>query len=436
MTRLSPATPPVDDPVARETSWAPMSSMDDSSGQYIFASGGPGRWVLRNRENSRRLVGLAVLAIVVMAFIVAKAGAIQGVGYSTLPLLVVFFMGLIYASDQVQAVVDTGKRRVWRPRGGSDTPWSVPLEDVHALQVLRRDDGTDVAECNLVLSTARRLHLVMQGGGEGMVRKARQLSSRLQVPVWEATLPPASETPHLTLEDFRKKWEQEEARAGDGPNVPAQLFSIQGATLLAANLAPVYGVLTGDWPVFMVFAVFWWETVIAGVMGVVRLTAATPFSAAWWRNARSTVIAFFLVHYGFLVWIQGWAIISFFGEGASTGGSPWDVAPLLDALTESSIGPYVLLFLVSHLVSFAREDLNRPDHEASDLARLLTTPYAGVAVLHVVLTLCLVALPFVSAPLIALAILVTLRIAADLVARLVKQAGAEKAPALEAKQAA
>jgi len=83
--------------------------------------------------------------------------------------------------------------------------------------------------------------------------------------------------------------------------------------LILANLIPVYGVWFEGWNAAQIFIVFCLETVIIGLFTVLKMACVTIFvkpTDIWQTNGGHTLksglffIIFFMVHYGFFVFVQ------------------------------------------------------------------------------------------------------------------------------------
>ncbi len=83
--------------------------------------------------------------------------------------------------------------------------------------------------------------------------------------------------------------------------------------LILANLIPVYGVWFEGWNAAHIFLVFCLETIIIGIVNVVKMIAVAAIvkqDDIWGTNGGMTIfsslflIVFFIFHYGFFVFVQ------------------------------------------------------------------------------------------------------------------------------------
>ena len=413
MTDSTTAASPTDDPVAERTSWAPMSPMTREFSAFRLVRR-RGRWEILRSEDPAGYIIFGLVVVLAASILVDRIGAVPGLGITTLPLLIAFFSGFIYVQSAVQAVVDLKEGIAWRPRTGNGVPWVVGLGDIHAFQVLRREDGKDVGECNIVLSTGSRLHLVEQGSRGYVTGLARRLAAEIGVPVWEGVASP--------LEDGDPGPRARSDPAPDQVGRRDQFFNLfvspSGVALVLANLAPLASVLLLHGTVLTVFAIYWWETLIVGVLGVVRLVVAVPLAAGWWR-VKWPALLFFVAHYGVVMALHGWVILTLFGlDVPGVSKDDWNLTALTSAVTDPYIRYFILLFAVSHGISFARNYLHRQEYVRADLSMIFLAPYVRVALLHLALILSIAA----GGPLrlrtsgVALFVLVLLKLYADVVA--------------------
>ncbi len=90
-------------------------------------------------------------------------------------------------------------------------------------------------------------------------------------------------------------------------------LSVSDLLLIVVNLIPLYGVWFEGWNASEVFLVYCLETVIIGVVNVLKMACVTIFvkkTDTWENGGSSTMVSgwffifFFIVHYGFFVFVQ------------------------------------------------------------------------------------------------------------------------------------
>jgi len=90
-------------------------------------------------------------------------------------------------------------------------------------------------------------------------------------------------------------------------------LTISDFFLIVVNLIPLYGVWFEGWDAKQIFLVYCLETVIIGIINVVKMACITIFvrNKDVWENGGSSsmqsgwfFIFFFIIHYGFFVFIQ------------------------------------------------------------------------------------------------------------------------------------
>lgn len=89
-------------------------------------------------------------------------------------------------------------------------------------------------------------------------------------------------------------------------------LTIPDFLLILVNLIPLYGVWFEGWDAKEIFIVYCLETVIIGIINVVKMTCITIFvrkKDVWESNGNTMqsgwfFIFFFIIHYGFFVFVQ------------------------------------------------------------------------------------------------------------------------------------
>ncbi|MEI7964730.1 MAG: DUF6498-containing protein [Chitinophagaceae bacterium] len=97
-------------------------------------------------------------------------------------------------------------------------------------------------------------------------------------------------------------------------------LTINDLFLILVNLVPLYGVWFEGWDPSRVFVVYCLETVIVGIMNVLKMAAVTLLvnpKGEWNNNGSHNMLTgwffifFFIIHYGFFVLIQTQIFFSF-----------------------------------------------------------------------------------------------------------------------------
>lgn len=141
--------------------------------------------------------------------------------------------------------------------------------------------------------------------------------------------------------------------------------------LIAANLVPLFGVLSWGWRVDDVLLLFWFESAVVGLFNVGKLLVIGGWTAV-------PVCGFFAVHYGGFMAGHLVFILSFLpgSEAAFFPDSDW----LWQTL--AVFWPAVLAMLGSHGFSFIDNFLRRQEYRGRTIARQMMDPYARIMVMH------------------------------------------------------
>ena len=151
------------------------------------------------------------------------------------------------------------------------------------------------------------------------------------------------------------------------------LKNLSIATLIAANLVPVAGVLFWQWDSFSVIYLFWLENVIIGLFNVSRMVVRT-YSHPIELAMPLFIAPFFLFHYGAFCTGHGTFVVSLFGDGIQASFS--DPLSLLRPLWASeglmiAAGVICLYHLADWILDTARHgigsDADRHRHPRPDV---------------------------------------------------------------------
>jgi hypothetical protein len=243
--------------------------------------------------------------------------------------------------------------------------------------------------------------------GEGMPREvAERIVAALALPLTASPTAAAPAAPAPSAAAASESPEQERA-----PLTPASTLA-----LIAANLVPLAGVLFGDWNLGDVMVLFWAESAVVafyalGKMAVVGRWLAIPAGV------------FFVAHFGAFMAMHFLFIYEIFVRGiAAKGHEPAAYEALAGVFVP--LWPALLALFLSHGVSFVMDFVGRREALTTTLTKLTSAPYSRVVLMQVTVIFggWLAFLLHDARP--ALALLVAMKIAADLHAHRRERAGA------------
>jgi Family of unknown function (DUF6498) len=203
----------------------------------------------------------------------------------------------------------------------------------------------------------------------------------------------------------------------DGP-ARADPGRASALALVAANLAPLYGVLALGWDTFPLVLLFWLENVVIGLLNAARMLCADPRDPATWAG-KLFMLPFFCFHYGMFTAIHGVFVFSLFG-GKSYGEihGLWTLDAAARAVRELDLGFALLALAASHLFSFLWNYLGQGEFRRASLGALMAQPYGRVVVLHLAIIGGGFAAMALGSPVWALLLLIALKVGFDLRAHL------------------
>ena len=198
---------------------------------------------------------------------------------------------------------------------------------------------------------------------------------------------------------------------------PPRRWPISAAVLIAANVAPLIGVLSHHWSVFAVVLLYWCENVVVGVFNVLRMVSARPQDAL--ANAgKFFLVPFFCVHYGGFTFVHGIFVFGLFGGGFKTVGLDLTPHTVLTAIRQAGLGWGVAALFASHGFSFFHNYLAGGEYRNVGLSQLMTQPYVRVMVLHIAIIFGGILVTKLGSPVPALVLLIVLKTVIDLGAHL------------------
>lgn len=171
-------------------------------------------------------------------------------------------------------------------------------------------------------------------------------------------------------------------------------LTIEDFLLIAVNIIPLAGVWFYGWDARQVFLVYCMETVIIGVINVIKMACVTLFvrSTDVWENNGATsmqsgwlFIFFFIVHYGFFVFIQTQL---FFGvSGMMPDGSLLMKYSKIPAVLGENGKLLLLIFIAYYTMQMVFGFFSSGQYKTVSLGRLLFEPYMRIFVQQFVVIL-------------------------------------------------
>lgn len=204
------------------------------------------------------------------------------------------------------------------------------------------------------------------------------------------------------------------------------------AVLIAANTAPLVGVLFFDWKVFEVMALFWVENVFIGVLNLLRMGTILVL-----RKRIETIFLgpFFCFHYGMFTLVHGVFVMTWFGPKDAEGNPVFDAFNKGADPFEHPIDAFLPMFdglywaaaalFFSHFVSYLVHFLMRGEYRTTNGGELMSKPYGRVVVLHITIIIGGFLAMATGENMYALALLVLLKIGMDIGAHRKQHAEAE-----------
>ena len=186
---------------------------------------------------------------------------------------------------------------------------------------------------------------------------------------------------------------------------PLPLTAPSSLALIFANLLPLFGVVSGHITLTQIMVLFWSESAIIGFFTLLKMAVVGRWKAVF-------AAPFFAGHYGGFMAAHFVILYSFFVAGPSG----TTATPALSALLEL----YKPLWLVagalffSHAVSFALNFIGRGEYRGEKVGTLMMAPYKRIVVLHLTLIFGGMIVMLVQSTAPAVAMLIGLKIIADL----------------------
>ena len=157
--------------------------------------------------------------------------------------------------------------------------------------------------------------------------------------------------------------------------------------LIIVNLIPLYGVWFEGWNASQMFLVYCLETIIIGIVNVLKMACVTFFvrkKDTWQNGGKSTMLSgwffifFFIMHYGFFVFVQ--TQIFFSVSGLVPGGSFLTSYSKIPALLGDNGKLMLLIFIAYYTFQNVFDFFLSGNYKTISLGRLMFEPYIRIFV--------------------------------------------------------
>jgi hypothetical protein len=188
-------------------------------------------------------------------------------------------------------------------------------------------------------------------------------------------------------------------------------LAVSVASLIVANLIPLWGVLYFEWSLGSIMFLYWLESAVIGVYNVVKLTVVGGWTSMFY-------IPFFIFHYGMFMFVHFVFISALFLRGMYTEGALGFSSVIGNAFSSREVLYAATGLAVSHGVSFALNFLGNEEYRHVTVAAQMHVPYRRIVVMHLTIIGGGFLLLIFGAPTGALAIMIVVKIATDITTHL------------------
>jgi hypothetical protein len=165
-------------------------------------------------------------------------------------------------------------------------------------------------------------------------------------------------------------------------------FSSTDILLILVNLVPLWGVWFKDWNVKEIFLVYCLESVIMGVYNVLMMWSTTLIKRkeVWVNGNASSIVSgyyfilFFIVHYGFFIFIQIGMFISVAHVGNLNFTDTFVFLFHVKRYMPPATYQLLLLFIASYGIIVSKDFFIPGLYKTASLSSLMFAPYARVIV--------------------------------------------------------
>ncbi len=207
------------------------------------------------------------------------------------------------------------------------------------------------------------------------------------------------------------------------------MLPIAALFLIAVNTIPLFGVLFFGWSLFSIMLLYWLENGIIGFFNIFKVALARGAPGSGFTingrpvnpSNKEITIVFFILHYSLFWTVHGIFVFLLFGLTLES-------EPLsgFRGFDSEGVGIAAFALLLSHGVSFFVNFLGKEEYITISPGQQMVEPYPRVVVLHVTILVGGFFADSLGAPLVALAMLVLLKTAIDLLAHLREHRKAER----------
>ncbi len=184
---------------------------------------------------------------------------------------------------------------------------------------------------------------------------------------------------------------------------------------MAANLLPLYLVITGQWSLAPVILLFWLENVIIGTLNIIKMLTCSN-GGVWGIPQKLFMSAFFAVHYGIFTIGHGVMIISLFAGQELPDGVDFSLAMVPFVIGHFELLWPALLLFASHFISLISNYYIGGEYRREDVKELMAKPYGRVIILHLTVLVGGLIAQALGQPVFVLVLLVVLKTLLDIAA--------------------
>ncbi len=179
---------------------------------------------------------------------------------------------------------------------------------------------------------------------------------------------------------------------------------ISAVFIIAANLIPLFGVLFLEWDPVMLLIIYWAESIIAGLLNIVKMIMSSIFSEEGFKPAAFAgglfLSVFFTFHYGMFMVVHGIFILvlsslfmgkdymnsGIFSDIIFSPGSTASQASVIEGAAAdfilSDTGLAIAAILVSSLITFYLYFIRRREFIKLTPDKFMIRPYKRIIIMH------------------------------------------------------